>query len=143
MGADLGLRTLWLAALPLLTGCYASNVVAIGERAVGERVMPSTWRPATAAELVGEFTSIAIRGDAAIALRRVHYVFLAGGRYTGAGLVEGDQGLEFQTLSGSWRIADGSLVLDDGEPVPCEIGDDLLRIRAATGELVLAREAAR
>jgi hypothetical protein len=121
-----------------LGGCYASNVVARGDRAVvaDEEVV---WTDAVAADLDGLFESVAIRGDAALSLRAVWYVFGPDGRYTGAALVEGDDGLAFQTLRGRWRLSPEGLALDDAPPARLQAAPDRLRIAAEGGELVLRR----
>ena len=126
------------AALPLL-GCYASNVVAREDRAVGDRQLPEHWTAATPADLAGLFESVRVTGDAAVSLRSVHYWFGGDGRYTGAALVDGDDGMAFQTLTGRWALTDAGLALDDAPPARCEAAPGFLRIGTAGGELVLRR----
>jgi hypothetical protein len=127
----------------LLLGCYASSVVATADRAVRTAPLPTEWRPATAADLAGYFASVEVTGAAAASLRQVYYWFAAGGRYTGAALIDGDAGPSFQTLEGSWQFGDGGLVLDGQDPVPVDVAADHLRIRAPGGAVVLRREVLR
>ncbi len=132
----------WLPiAVAVLPSCYASNVVASRDRAVAAAPMPSDWRPATSSDLLGYHASTAIRGDAALSLRRVYYWFAADGTYTGAALIEGDDGYAFQTLSGTWSLDLAGLHLDGAEPVPVDVAAGLVRIHSGSGEVVLAREA--
>src|SRR5262245_26572052 len=133
-------RALLLPALLPLLGCYASNVVATADRAVRATALPTDWRPATAADLAGYFASVEVTGAAAASLRQVYYWFEAGGRYTGAALVDGDAGPSFQTLDGAWQLGDGGLVLDGADPVPVDVAANHLRIRAPGGAVVLRRE---
>jgi hypothetical protein len=130
-----------LVSCVALGGCYASNVVAVTDRAVAaDAVMDAVaWQPATVDQLVGFHESRSIEGDAALSLRKVYYVFMADGRYTGAALVEGDEGLGFQTLGGTWRLDAAGLSLDGGEPARCEAGGAFLRIQVAGGAIVLKR----
>lgn len=134
-------RATLLASCVALGGCYASNVVAATDRAVAaDAVMDAVaWQPATKDQLVGFHESRSIEGDAALSLRKVYYVFLADGRYTGAALVEGDEGLGFQTLGGTWRLDQAGLSLDGGEPARCEAGGAFLRIQVASGAIVMKR----
>lgn len=128
------------ACLLSLASCYASNVVAVADRLVTSAALPTSWRAARTADLDGLFESVAVTGDAAVSVRRIWYWFDGVGRYTGAALIDGDDGLAFQTLSGTWAITADGLVLDGGDPVVAETATDHLRIRAAGGDLVLRRE---
>lgn len=127
------------AVLPI--GCIASNVVAPEQRMVVADPAQLPWAPADAAALDGLFASIDIRGDAAVSLRRIWYVFAPGGSYTGAALAETDGALAFQTLSGTWSLADGGLVLDGAPAVVCEKAAGHLRLCAPNGTVVLRKEA--
>jgi hypothetical protein len=128
---------LWSLLLP---GCIASNVIAPTERlVVGERA-ELAWRPADAAAVPGYFVAVELEGEAAQALRAVAYVFTTNGRYTGAALVEGDDGLDFQTLRGEWRLGAEGLSLDAAAPVACEQAPGHLRLTAPNGVVVLRRE---
>jgi hypothetical protein len=133
------LRAALLAPCVVLGGCYASNVVASADRAVASDALLAAvaWQPATGEQLVGFHESRSIEGDAALSLRKVYYVFVADGRYTGAALVDGEEGLGFQTLGGTWRLDAAGLSLDGGEPARCEAGGAFLRIQVAGGTIVM------
>ena len=128
---------------PLLAGCYASNVVASADRAVDELALPSEWHAPTQDDLVGYHASVAIAGAAAASLRKVYYWFAADGTYTGAALIAGDQGLEFQTLVGRWSLTADGLCLDGAAAVPAGAAPGFVRITSPGGELVLMREVLR
>lgn len=103
------------------SSCYPSNVVAVRDRAVAVGAADATqWNACAAADLEGYFESYAVEGDAALSLRKVYYLFVVGGRYTGAALVDGDDGLSFQTLGGNWSLDASGLSLDGAAPVRCE-----------------------
>ena len=121
------------------TGCIASNVVAKEQRLVTTDSTQLPWVPATVATLDGLYESVDIRGDAAVSLRRIWYVFTVGGSYTGAALADADGQLAFQTLSGSWSLAPGGLVLDGQEAVPCDAAEGHLRLSAPTGVVILKK----
>jgi hypothetical protein len=131
-----------LACCAGLAGCYPSNVVSSTDRAVrsGDAVAQLAWRACTAADLAGFFASRSIEGDAALSLKKVFYVFLDGGRYTGAALVDADDGLSFQTLGGSYVLEGGMLALDGAAGARCEAADGgFLRIAMEGGAIVLCR----
>ena len=130
---------LLLGAALLLPGCYASNVVARTDRVVADEAVPADWAPAAAGDLDGLFESVLVRGEAALALRWVCYWFGRDGRYAGAALVDGDDGMAFQTLNGRWTLTPRGLVLDAAEPAPLQAAGRHLRLVSATGELVLRR----
>lgn len=132
-------RILLLASLPLFGGCYASNVVAEKDRAVVERssLADAQWRAAAAADFAGLFETIEIQGDVALSLKKVWYWFEANGRYSGAALVDGDDGIAFQTLTGSWKLTEGGLSLDEGDPLAASAAPSLLRMSVPGGTLVL------
>lgn len=133
-------RSLALAIASVLPiGCIASNVVAPEQRMVANDPAQMAWAPADAAPFDGLYESVDIRGDAAVSLRRIWYVFATGGGYTGAALADSDGRLAFQTLSGTWALTPAGLVLDDGEPVACEMAPGHLRITAKTGVVVLKK----
>ncbi|HEU4417344.1 MAG TPA: hypothetical protein VFT55_00320 [Planctomycetota bacterium] len=129
---------LWL---PLLMapwpGCIASNVVASGDRLVATPVAELQFAPAPGLPLQGLYESIEIRGDAALSLRKVYYLFAAGGTYTAAALTEVDGVPSFQTLNGTWQTTDAGLSLDGRPPVLLEQAPLHLRITAENGVLVL------
>lgn len=126
-----------LAVVP--AGCIASSVVAPEQRMVVADPAQLAWTPATIAAFDGLYESVDIRGDAAVSLRRIWYVFLGGGAYTGAALADVDGQLAFQTLNGTWSLTPTGLVLDGQEAVPCEVADGHLRLTAPGGVVVLAR----
>jgi hypothetical protein len=123
----------------MLPACYASNVVAVDDRAVALSEQQLEFRPAVFADFDGLFESTRIEGEAAASLRKVWYWFAQDGTYSGAALVDGDEGPAFQTLRGRFRVDGSSLVLDDADPVPAESAAGFLRIRAAGGSLLLHR----
>lgn len=128
------------ATLAALASCIPSNVVARDDRAVATPLAELHFEPANGAQLQGLWASVAITGDAAVALRRVYYVFQTNGTYTAAALVDEGGTLAFQTLSGTFAADAAGLVLDGAEPVQLEQAPEHLRITAPTGTLVLRRE---
>ena len=129
---------LWL---PLLMapwpGCIASNVVASEDRLVATPVAELQFAPAPDLPLQGLYESVEIRGDAALSLRKVYYLFDARGTYTAAALTETDGVLGFQTLNGTWQSTVAGLALDGRPPVLLEQAPQHLRITAESGVLVL------
>ncbi len=121
-----------------LAGCYASNVVDVDMRAVraDTTLADVAWRKAGIEDLRGLFESVEVQGDAAISLRRVYYLFEPG-RYTGAALIEGEQGLEFQTLAGAWSLDADGLRLDDGESFAADASSGMLRLQPPGGSIIL------
>ncbi|MBL8749975.1 MAG: hypothetical protein JNK78_12500 [Planctomycetes bacterium] len=128
------------AALPLAS-CIASNVVAEQDRMVVRPVASLEFRPVTALALDGLWESVELTGDVAVSLRRIWYVFSAGGSYTAAALAEVDGAPSFQTLSGTWAMSPEGLSLDGAAPVPVEEADGHVRISASTGRVVLRKGA--
>jgi hypothetical protein len=130
----------------LLASCYPSNVVAARDRAVVGS-MPHeglAWHACADAELVGFFESCAIEGDASLSLQKVYYVFVTGGRYTGAALVDGEDGLAFQTLGGSYALGPQGLSLDGADPVRCDAAEGgYVRIALDGGAVVLRKSEVR
>jgi hypothetical protein len=134
------LRALALAAGAVLPiGCIASNVLAPQQRLVAGDPEQLPWFAADAAAIDGLFESIDIRGDAAVSLRRIWYVFARDGTYTGAALAENDGTLAFQTLSGTWSLTADGLVLDGQTAVACESAVGHLRLSAPNGVVVLKK----
>ncbi len=123
------------------TACYPSNVVALRDRAVATADLETrNWRPCAAADLAGYFESYAIEGEAALSLKKVYYLFASGGRYTGAALIDGDEGPQFQTLGGAWTLDAGGLSLDGAPKAICEVDEgDCLRIAVDGGSISLRR----
>ena len=118
-------------------GCIASNVVATGDRLVATPVAELKFEPAPGLPLQGLYESVEIRGDAAVSLRKVYYLFAAGGTYTAAALTEVDGTPAFQTLNGTWQTNAAGLALDGRPPVLLEQAPLHLRITADNGVLVL------
>lgn len=135
------LRNRAAAALLLIAGgCIPSNVVAVEDRAVAVPVQELHWDQPLPELLDGLYESIDIRGDVAGGLWKVWYFFGSDGHYSGAALVLGPLGPEFQTLSGSYRVVDGRLDLGDGaEPANLLAATDHLQVSSPEGEVVLRR----
>ena len=132
-----------LAVALTAAACIASNVVAPQQRLVVDDLAALEWAPAPELPLLGLYESVDIRGEAAATLRKVYYRFAADGTYTAAALIESAGAFQFQTIDGTWRANEDGLVLDDGEPVQLDRADGgFLRIRTATGPLVLQHEEA-
>lgn len=145
MKGTAGAWLMFAMALFVPSACIPSNVVARDDRMVTTSVQDLKFAPLSAdalrLQLVGLFESVEITGDAALALRKVYYLFAADGSYTAAALVEEGAQAAFQTLTGTWQVVGDGLVLDGGEPVPVQGSEDgqHLRIQANTGGLVLRR----
>lgn len=126
--------------------CITPSVVDSSGRAV-ELAQPSlSWSPARSEDLVGLFESVAIEGDAALSLWRVHYHFARDpdadeGSYSGAALVLGGATPQFQTLSGRWTRVDGHLEFDDGSSARVFVAGEFLRLESDGGVVVLRRAA--
>ncbi len=129
-----------LAACMLGAACIGSNVVAPTERMAPAFDAEPSWSPASAADLVGFHESVDLQGDAAVALRKVFYLFAADGSYTGAALADDGERLAFQTLTGAWSIGSEGLVLDGQPAATCEAAAGELRITAPNGVLRLRRK---
>lgn len=140
MRSDL-LAALLAGVASVSSGCYPSNVLAVRDRAVAIGAEDAAqWRPCAIADLSGYFESYAVDGDAALSLRKVYYLFVPGGRYTGAALVESDEGASFQTLGGAWSLDAAGLSLDGAPPVRCDVADGgLLRISLEGGAISLRK----
>lgn len=135
------LRRVALGAAAVLAGCIGSNVITAEQRmaALAEPV----FAPAGALQLEGLYASVDVQGEVAAQLRKVYYVFLPDGSYTGAALVDSGGALAFQTLTGRFAVTAAGLVLDGAEPAPLLVAGELLRIEAPGGALVLRREVLR
>lgn len=129
------------SALLAAPACIAPSVVESSGRAVVAAEDSVDWRAALPEDLVGFFESERIEGEVAASLARVSYLFAADGYYTGAALVLGAEHPEYQTLSGTWRVEAGKLVLDDQDPVELAASAERVRIATADGTLVLRRAA--
>lgn len=133
-GALLGLAV-------IAAGCIPSNVIDVEQRAVRRDAIEEVWRTADESLLRGFWTSESVRGPGAETVLRLYYYFAADQRFTGAALITGDRGAEFQTLSGSWSLTDGQLDLGDGSPaLRAETGGRRLRLTSADGEAIFQRE---
>lgn len=133
---------LWLSSVVLtaLAGCIPSNVVAHQDRLVANDDLDTLqFEPMPAESLQGFYESVAVRGPVAASLRKVYYWFEAGGRYTAAALVEGPDGVAFQTLDGRFGASAAGLALDGAEPVPLERAGEYVRLVSQEGELLLRR----
>jgi hypothetical protein len=128
-----------LAAAGSLGGCIASNVVAAEDRLVATAPADLQWVAAPGRALEGLYESVEIRGDAAVSLRRVYYLFGPENAYTAAALIEADGASAFQAHSGTWQWVDGKLALDDQPPVLLEHAEEHLRLTTPTWVLVLRR----
>lgn len=123
-----------------LSSCIGSTLLDAEHRAVEPKVIEHQWRPAVADTIPGQYESVEVRGEAAGAMLKVYYFFMAGGRYTGAALVVDRDGPSFQVLTGRWQLVDGQLTLgEDTEPARAEMDGSFLRISTDTGTLVLRR----
>lgn len=132
-----GLRAA-LAVLPWLSGCIASNVVAVADREVPVALAALAFAPAVTVP-AGLYESVDLTGDAAASLRGIWYLFRADGSYTAAALADADGTLSFQTLVGTWQATADGLVLDGASPVQLEQAPDHLRLTAPNGAVVLRR----
>ncbi|MFN0058658.1 MAG: hypothetical protein ACKVX7_09410 [Planctomycetota bacterium] len=138
-------RMLVQGSILLLTvapaGCIPSNVIDVEQRAVRRGAIEQVWRTAEESHLRGFWASESVRGPGAETVLRLYYYFAADQRFTGAALITGDRGAEFQTLSGSWSLADGQLDLGDGSPaLRAEAGGRRLRLSSADGDAIFQRE---
>jgi len=124
------------------TSCIGSNVMSSDSRFPPAIAEPH-FAPAKDMVLEGLYATVDITGDVASQLRKVYYMFLPDGHYTGAALIDAGGIFAFQTLSGSFSVTAAGLVLDGAEAVPVSVAGDLLRIEAPGGSLVLRREAMR
>lgn len=132
------LRSLPTLLLVLAPSCIASNVVAVDDRlVVGPQVDDLEWHPGMEDDLAGLFESVQIHGDSAGALWKIYYHFSDRGGYSGAALVNSDDGLRFQVLSGHWRFSDGLLDLQDGsERLRVSVSGEFLKLESSAGSVV-------
>lgn len=133
---------LW-ALVALTAGCYPSNVLDTSLRAVEiEAPDVDDWAPVARDQFPGTYASESIFGDAAASLLDVRYVFRDNGTYSGAALVVGESGLEYQTLTGTWSISDSgsTLVLDDRAPgFSLGMHENRIRVASDAGTVILER----
>lgn len=129
-----------LCAAAFLAGCYPSNVLEESDRAVLVHEDAIAWSPIAPESLPGAWAAERIEGDLAASLADVRYIFYGDGSYTGAGLVIGDRNPVYQTLDGSWHLAEGRLILDGAEPgVGIEGCGDRIRLSSEAGTIVFRR----
>jgi hypothetical protein len=133
--------SLLLAASVL--GC-ASNVVAPADRNVRDELADAVWRPATAADLIGQWRVLSLSGEAASVLLDLAYFIAEDGNFSGSALFVGPPA-HFEVLSGTWSLdATGKLQLGaDAEPANVEVAGGFLRLSGAEGSLIFERPAIR
>ncbi len=105
------LGALALVLGPGLGGCIPSNVVAPAERRVLPTVEELTWLEPEPGDVPGFYRSESVAGPMASVVQALYYLFRTDGTYTGAALLGADRPT-FQTLTGTWELADGRLRLD-------------------------------
>lgn len=130
-----------IGALALACGCVHAKVLERDDRAVGARTSEKSWRPADPADVRGLYESVSIEGEAAAALWRIYYHFADDGTYSGAALTLGGARPEFQTLSGTWKLADGTIEFDSATRAEAEVAGEELRLETEGGVVVLRRAA--
>jgi hypothetical protein len=130
-----------IGALALASACVHAKVVSKDDRAVGADAPERSWRPAEAADVHGLYESVSIEGEAAAALWRIYYHFAEDGTYTGAALTLGGVRPEFQTLSGTWTLADSTIEFDSASMARAEVAGDELRLLGEGGIVILKRTA--
>lgn len=135
----------YLLLASLCGGCIAPSVVESAGRAVEIAPDQVAWTPAQAEQLDGLFESIAIEGEAAASLWRIHYHLFPlssgalSGTYSGAALVIGGASPQFQTLSGEWTLSNGRLEFSDGSSAHVFASGELLKLESEGGLVVLRR----
>ncbi len=99
-----------------------------------------TWRPASAADIAGQWRVRSLAGPAAAVLMDLAYWMDVDGRFSGAALFTGPPPT-YEVLSGTWTLSgEGMLQLgDDAEPARAEAAEGWLRLSGAEGSLVFAR----
>jgi hypothetical protein len=134
-------RPVLLGVLALAPACVHAEVLAQDDRAVAALAEERVWRPAEPADVHGLYESVSIEGDAAASLWRIYYHFADDGTYTGAALTLGGAQPEFQTLSGTWRLADATIEFDSATTARAAVAGDELRLETEGGVVVLSRTA--
>jgi hypothetical protein len=134
-------RTALIVGLALAPACVHAKVLAQNDRAVAPLAEERVWRPAEPADVHGLYESVSIEGEAAAALWRIYYHFADDGTYTGAALTLGGPQPEFQTLSGTWRLADATIEFDSATTARAAVAGDDLRLETEGGVVVLRRTA--
>ena len=130
-----------IGVLALATACVHAQVMAKDDRAVDAHASERSWRPAEPGDVHGLYESVSIEGEAAASLWRIYYHFAEDGTYTGAALTLGGAQPEFQTLSGTWSIADSTIEFDAATRARAEVAGDELRLETEGGVVVLRRTA--
>ena len=137
------MRSSALLAVLAWTGCITPSVIESSGRVVELAPKNVAWRPALPADLRGLFQSESIEGEAAAVLQQVLYYFAADGRFSGAALVLGEQGPEFQTLGGTFTLHLDQLDLDldfgDGSLARVTATEDRLRLESEGNVVILRR----
>ena len=129
-----------VSALLACASCISPSVLQPDQRALELSGADVAWRPASVDDVPGTYISTELSGQLAASLRKLVYLFQAGGTYTGAALIDGDPP-RFQTISGTWTMAEGSLCLDGGPPARIEIAPDgSIKLSGEEGSVVLRRE---
>lgn len=140
--SPLGSTALALACLAL-AACAGSGALDPAQRARPEVAANEQWRPLGPAELDGLYESERIEGEAAAALWKIEYHFAAGGAFSGAALVFGEQGAEFQTLGGAWSVPEPGLLRLGEDEARAAFDGERLRLELEGGVVVLRREGLR
>lgn len=127
------------ALAPLTSSCIASNVLGVQDRAVQLEEAPLDWHEPARPELAGLWRTTTISGPAAAVLLDLTYWLSDDGTFSGAALFGGPPPA-YETLSGTWTFADGTLQLGaDAEPARVEIAGDVLRLSGEDGVLTFER----
>jgi hypothetical protein len=129
---------MWLPLAACALAACVSGPLAVEQRQVQEPLEQSEWRPATPADLVGQWRLRSISGPAAAVLMDLAYWMDADGRFSGAALFTGPLPT-YEVLTGTWTLeAGGTLRLGaDSEPALAEVARGRLRLSGTEGSLVL------
>lgn len=133
------MKRAWCLCLCALSACIPAHIVATDARLVRPAVDALEFQVDGKFAPRGLWQSVDIRGEAAAALRRIWYWFRADGTYSAVALCELDA-VSFQLRDGTWSLQEFNLVLDGGEPAELMVAGDHLRIRTATGSVILRKE---
>lgn len=130
----------WTVLLATAAAGCASSVVATQDRSVRDALELAVWRPATAADVLGQWRVRSLTGQAAAVLLDLSYFLAEDGQFSGSALFAGPPA-HYEVLSGSWSLgADGALQLgEDAEAARAEAAEGLLRLCGAEGCLVFER----
>jgi hypothetical protein len=131
LGVALGL---WVASL---AGCMLPGAMAKADRLPA---CPGAECHVVAADLVGSFESVEIRGVAAASVLRVTYCFEACGRYTAEAMLVFADGPETRQITGTWELVSGRLHLGHGsEAADVRLDGDHLVLATGLGTVILKR----